>query len=176
MVGETVIDNAVEKQVRPPVSGGSGFSQTTTSAEESTLFILTAESAVQQSTKDVPILTATGTVMSDGAPIHVQTAGGMVQMIPAGSGTVVVSPSIPGGAMQLPRTIKEYAVTTETKIATASNPQNFIFVGKGWGHGAGMSQYGAKDLADLGYDYEHIINAYYTNVDIVYYSTLAEFQ
>lgn len=176
VVGETVIDNAVEKQVRPPVSGGSGFSQTTTSAEESTLFILTAESAVQQSTKDVPILTAEGTVMSDGTPIHVQTAGGIVQMIPAGSGTVVVSPSIPGGAMQLPRTIKEYAVTTETKIATASNPNNFIFVGKGWGHGAGMSQYGAKDLADLGYDYEHIINAYYTNVDIVYYSTLAEFQ
>ena len=67
-------------------------------------------------------------------------------------------------------------MTTETKIATASNPNNFIFVGKGWGHGAGMSQYGAKDLADLGYDYEHIINAYYTNVDIVYYSTLAEFQ
>lgn len=37
---------------------------------------------------------------------------------------------------------------------------------KGYGHGVGMSQYGAKGMADAGYDYKSILNHYYTNVDI----------
>lgn len=37
---------------------------------------------------------------------------------------------------------------------------------KGYGHGVGMSQYGAKGMADAGYDYKSILNHYYTNVEI----------
>jgi peptidoglycan hydrolase-like amidase len=39
-----------------------------------------------------------------------------------------------------------------------------------------MSQYGTYDLAELGYDYEHIINAYFTDVSIVYYKNIEELQ
>ena len=37
---------------------------------------------------------------------------------------------------------------------------------KGYGHGVGMSQYGANKLALNGYTYQDIINHYYTNVSI----------
>lgn len=40
----------------------------------------------------------------------------------------------------------------------------FIFEGRGWGHGVGMSQWGAYHMAQLGYTYEEILNFYYRNV------------
>lgn len=45
-------------------------------------------------------------------------------------------------------------------------PKNFnsvIFTGNGYGHGLGMSQWGAKGLAVQGYDYQQIIKHYYNN-------------
>lgn len=56
------------------------------------------------------------------------------------------------------------------KIAYAEDDDNFIFVGKGWGHGVGMSQYGARDLAELGYSADEILYAYFTDIDIMDYS------
>ncbi|MCD8215128.1 MAG: SpoIID/LytB domain-containing protein [Clostridiales bacterium] len=41
--------------------------------------------------------------------------------------------------------------------------------GKGWGHGVGLSQYGAKSMAEAGYTYEEILKHYYTGVEIVNY-------
>ena len=112
--------------------------------------------------------------MSDNS-LSIQT-GNSVLSYKNGSDSVSDTAALQNGNVQIPRTVKEYSVTTETKTAVASNPNNFIFVGKGYGHGAGLSQYGAKTLADLGYDYEHIINAYFTGVEIVYYKTLEEFR
>ncbi len=37
---------------------------------------------------------------------------------------------------------------------------------RGYGHGVGMSQYGANGYAEAGYSYEDIIKHYYTNVEI----------
>lgn len=53
--------------------------------------------------------------------------------------------------------------------AKASDSDNFIFVGKGWGHGVGMSQYGAYDLAVLGYSYDKILSMYFDNIKIENY-------
>ncbi|MFZ5898654.1 MAG: SpoIID/LytB domain-containing protein [Bacillota bacterium] len=41
------------------------------------------------------------------------------------------------------------------------------FNGNGWGHGLGMSQYGAYGMAKAGYTYREILDHYYTNVKIV---------
>lgn len=38
---------------------------------------------------------------------------------------------------------------------------------KGYGHGVGMSQYGANEMAKLGYTYEEILTYYYSNVEIL---------
>lgn len=45
-------------------------------------------------------------------------------------------------------------------------PTHFIFKGRGWGHGLGMSQWGAKEMAHQGYDHEKILKHYYTGVDL----------
>lgn len=37
---------------------------------------------------------------------------------------------------------------------------------KGYGHGVGMSQYGANEMAKLGKTYEEILNHYYQNIEI----------
>ncbi|GMG97818.1 SpoIID/LytB domain-containing protein [Tepidimicrobium xylanilyticum] len=43
---------------------------------------------------------------------------------------------------------------------------SFIIEGKGYGHGVGMSQWGAKKMAELGYSYEDILKHYYSGIDI----------
>ncbi|MBE6541890.1 MAG: SpoIID/LytB domain-containing protein [Ruminococcaceae bacterium] len=55
------------------------------------------------------------------------------------------------------------------KMAYAEDEDNFIFVGKGWGHGVGISQYGSCDLAELGYSAEEILKAYFKGTEIVPY-------
>ena len=39
--------------------------------------------------------------------------------------------------------------------------------GEGWGHGVGMSQYGARALAERNYDYTQILGYYYPNTRLV---------
>ena len=38
--------------------------------------------------------------------------------------------------------------------------------GSGSGHNLGMSQYGAKAMAELGYTYDEILKFYYTDITI----------
>ncbi len=54
--------------------------------------------------------------------------------------------------------------TGTSKLSTV--PTAYYFDGKGNGHGIGLSQYGAKKMADQGYTYEEIIKHYYTGVEI----------
>ena len=44
----------------------------------------------------------------------------------------------------------------------------FVVTGGGHGHGAGMSQYGAKYLASQGSTYEEILRHYYRDTEITY--------
>ena len=44
---------------------------------------------------------------------------------------------------------------------------NVRFIGGGFGHGAGMSQYGARGMLNRGYSYLEILLHFYTGVDIV---------
>jgi len=39
----------------------------------------------------------------------------------------------------------------------------FIFDGRGWGHGVGMSQWGAYHMSQLGYNYKEILSFYYNS-------------
>lgn len=45
-------------------------------------------------------------------------------------------------------------------------PNTYTFNGKGWGHGLGMSQYGAKGMAEKGYNYIEILEYYYTGTNV----------
>lgn len=58
----------------------------------------------------------------------------------------------------VPSACFEVAEVTEGKI---------VLRGGGFGHGIGMSQYGAKAMAEYGYSYKDIIAYYYENVEVV---------
>lgn len=49
---------------------------------------------------------------------------------------------------------------------TNTDSEQYNFEGRGWGHGIGMSQYGAKQMAEEGYTYDEILQHYYTGVTI----------
>ena len=49
---------------------------------------------------------------------------------------------------------------------------DFLFLGRGWGHGVGMCQNGAFGMALAGDTYDQILRHYYTGIDIVPASTV----
>jgi stage II sporulation protein D len=52
--------------------------------------------------------------------------------------------------------------TIKSGLMNIDNEKEEIsFTGKGWGHGIGLCQFGAKSMADLGYSYEAILSYYY---------------
>ncbi|AOT72814.1 SpoIID/LytB domain-containing protein [Geosporobacter ferrireducens] len=55
---------------------------------------------------------------------------------------------------------------SEYKTAQSGISDDIMITGKGWGHGLGMSQYGAKKMAEEGYTYEQILTYYYTGVKV----------
>ncbi|WEK55377.1 MAG: SpoIID/LytB domain-containing protein [Candidatus Cohnella colombiensis] len=52
------------------------------------------------------------------------------------------------------------------KLRAATADAQYTISGKGWGHGVGMSQWGARGFAEQGYDYQYILKYYYNNVNI----------
>lgn len=47
-----------------------------------------------------------------------------------------------------------------------NSPSTYVFIGKGKGHGVGMSQTGAKGMAENGYSYIQILTHYYQGTEI----------
>ncbi len=45
---------------------------------------------------------------------------------------------------------------------------SYVFAGRGFGHGLGMSQYGARTLAESGYNAAQILSYYYRDVSVEY--------
>ncbi len=55
---------------------------------------------------------------------------------------------------------------TYKTVTSGIDPDTYVFTGEGWGHGVGMSQYGAKGMAEAGFDYEEILTHYYTGTHL----------
>jgi stage II sporulation protein D len=53
-----------------------------------------------------------------------------------------------------------------TDFTIVQNGSDYIFTTKGYGHGVGMSQYGANEMAKLGKNYIDILKHYYKNTKI----------
>ncbi|MNI99934.1 Amidase enhancer precursor [compost metagenome] len=53
------------------------------------------------------------------------------------------------------------------KARLATSDAQFLFTGKGYGHGLGMSQFGAVGLALEGKSYQEILAYYYNGATIV---------
>lgn len=84
-------------------------------------------------------------------------------------------------AIELPKTEKsgllDFSKLTPTsrvrQITLSGTSGNFVFVGRGWGHGVGSSQYGYYDLAVMGYTWDEIIRFYYGDSVLQQYTTLS---
>ena len=62
--------------------------------------------------------------------------------------------------------LKDNLFTIERTFDRNGKVQQFIFTGRGWGHGVGMCQVGAIGFAKQGKDYKSILKHYYTGVQI----------
>ena len=51
----------------------------------------------------------------------------------------------------------------QTRTITSTNIE---ISGRGWGHGVGMSQFGARGMAEAGYSFEDILRHYYTGIEV----------
>ena len=49
---------------------------------------------------------------------------------------------------------------------SSSSSDKYVFSGKGWGHGVGMSQWGAYGMAQNGFTYDQILYHYYTGTQL----------
>lgn len=65
------------------------------------------------------------------------------------------------------RRIMGYMVLPSTQFSIAKFGPEVVFVGKGAGHAVGMCQWGAKELAELGYRYESIMQYYYPGTELI---------
>jgi len=59
------------------------------------------------------------------------------------------------------------AHTPNTTNIVSTSDYSFTLVGQGFGHGVGMSQHGARAMADNGHSFDNILRHYYTGIDIV---------
>lgn len=58
------------------------------------------------------------------------------------------------------------AQSSGTSGGSGRNDGNFVITGTGNGHNVGMSQYGARAMAELGQSYRDILNFYFTDITI----------
>ena len=66
------------------------------------------------------------------------------------------------GKTSVKESFKVKGSSGEKKYAVTKSGDAYVFSGMGWGHGIGMSQYGAKGMAEAGYNYKEIIEYYFT--------------
>ena len=62
--------------------------------------------------------------------------------------------------------VKELSGGQVSQPAPSRNSDSFTITGAGNGHNVGMSQYGAKAMAELGHNYRDILEFYYTDITI----------
>jgi stage II sporulation protein D len=72
-----------------------------------------------------------------------------------------------GGRIRSALGLKEQLFVIDRELDDSGRVTEFVFTGRGWGHGVGMCQVGAYGLAKQGYNYEQILKAYYTGIEII---------
>jgi stage II sporulation protein D len=132
--------------------------------------IYTANGVAVENSKKFNFFTALGQAFSNlSSSLYVHT----------GNGTAILTQNI-----EIPTTSKpdangkytyvcdygDFLIVTDLQQVTetfkASSSSNYVVVGRGWGHGVGVSQYGTAHLGQAGAMYHHILAAYYPNTEI----------
>jgi stage II sporulation protein D len=71
-----------------------------------------------------------------------------------------------GGRIRSALGLREQLFVIDREYDDNGRVNEFIFIGRGWGHGVGMCQVGAYGLAKQGWSSEQILKAYYTGIEL----------
>ena len=67
------------------------------------------------------------------------------------------------------RTVREYFGLKSAFFSVVDTGDSIVFNGKGYGHGVGMCQEGAMEMARVGYSWLDIVHFYFQNVKVIDY-------
>ncbi|AZN43867.1 SpoIID/LytB domain-containing protein [Paenibacillus albus] len=110
-------------------------------------------------------LPSTFFTIDETARVTMAGAGNSLRNRPEDSSAVYIQGG-DGSAREL-KTSNYFILGGDGQVRAATKDPGFRFVGNGYGHGVGLSQYGARGLAELGYDYKYIMQYYYKDAKIV---------
>jgi len=71
-----------------------------------------------------------------------------------------------GGRIRSALGLREQLFVIDREYDDNGRVSEFIFIGRGWGHGVGMCQVGAYGLAKQGWTNEQILKAYYSGIEL----------
>ena len=130
------------KSMRFTISGGSNPVTKPNTAAGTAVYVNDAQTKLDR-LDGVTVLSGSGSKTTlSGTSFTVLTSSGMTVVKSAASAPTVVTPS------------------------TSTGSGVYTITGSGSGHNLGMSQYGAKAMAEMGYSYEDILSFYYTGITI----------
>ena len=145
------------------VSGGGGSGITTTPPPQGTganVFVTNGSTPQIQNMSGLRFLDRDGTLASiTSGNIHVQTADGLRVLSPMGIG-------VGAGATTGTSTPVNIAQNVQISGELSSSNYSITFIGRGWGHGVGMSQHGARGMAYAGHTFEQILMHYFRGITL----------
>lgn len=149
-----------------------GFGEVDSGATEGVSVITNPSCGLVYGRQNFSVLTADGIKsFADSNSEKVMTAGGLLDFTMSKALDSQYYPTVIGKNGEVLPDILNTGFSTVTETITAEGDSGtFVFIGRGWGHGVGLSQFGTKDLGDLGYDYETIFKAYYSDAEIISYT------
>lgn len=99
--------------------------------------------------------------------IHILSKDGMVQKSPDALYKIDGNGNISKTGSEVNQFLgSKSAVNSVTSVLSASSGDTVIINGRGWGHGVGLSQYGAKSMGEAGFKFDEILKYYYTGIEI----------
>lgn len=109
------------------------------------------DSLTSDAVRTYAVITGSGTVQTiDNQNISVITKDGLS--------------NLPSDTWQVATNQGVVSVLPTVAASVGTVPDSYTFNGGGWGHGVGISQWGAKAMAEAGYGYQEILSFYLTGI------------
>ena len=104
---------------------------------------------------------------ADGVPLSVSVAAGLHALAP--DGTIENISARPGENkifIEGADSAESVALGQTPGVTSVSTGDTVTFIGRGYGHGVGMSQHGANAMAEAGFNFYEILKHYYTGIEV----------
>lgn len=102
-------------------------------------------------------------------PVERGTSGRLIKLVIVGT----KQQRVIGKELEIRRTLSKSHLYSSAFIVDGLDknefdvPQRFVLTGAGWGHGVGLCQIGAAEMADEGHDYKTILLHYFPNSQLI---------